>query len=101
MPEDVKDVFGHAIDLAPRRAAFATYSSGAKDGEKKLLSARSESGTKSVKKDGNFEDEIGTTVKGVAFREAPRHETYGTVAVFEDLYGNAWDLIQPAAEPSA
>ncbi|HJU39864.1 MAG TPA: VOC family protein [Tahibacter sp.] len=31
---------------------------------------------------------------GVAFREAPRHEAYGTVAVFEDLYGNAWDLLQ-------
>ncbi|MEV7396939.1 VOC family protein [Aeromicrobium sp. NPDC092404] len=33
---------------------------------------------------------------GVAFREEPRHEAYGSVAVFEDLYGNAWDLIQPA-----
>ncbi|MGN6091142.1 MAG: VOC family protein [Luteibacter jiangsuensis] len=33
---------------------------------------------------------------GVHFREEPRHEPYGTVAVFEDLYGNAWDLIQPA-----
>jgi catechol 2,3-dioxygenase-like lactoylglutathione lyase family enzyme len=32
---------------------------------------------------------------GVAFREIPRHEAYGTVAVFEDLYGNGWDLIQP------
>jgi hypothetical protein len=32
---------------------------------------------------------------GVHFREEPRHETYGSVAVFEDLYGNAWDLIQP------
>ena len=32
---------------------------------------------------------------GVRFREEPRHETYGSVAVFEDLYGNAWDLIQP------
>ena len=32
---------------------------------------------------------------GVRFREDPRHEPYGTVAVFEDLYGNAWDLIQP------
>ena len=31
---------------------------------------------------------------GVHFREAPRHEPYGTVAVFEDLYGNPWDLIQ-------
>lgn len=33
---------------------------------------------------------------GVTFHEAPRHEPYGTVAVFEDLYGNRWDLIQPA-----
>lgn len=32
---------------------------------------------------------------GVRFREAPRHEPYGMVAVFEDLYGNAWDLIEP------
>lgn len=33
--------------------------------------------------------------KGVRFLEAPRHEAYGTVAVFADLYGNKWDLIQP------
>jgi catechol 2,3-dioxygenase-like lactoylglutathione lyase family enzyme len=33
---------------------------------------------------------------GVKFREQPRHEVYGTVAVFEDLYGAPWDLIQPA-----
>lgn len=33
--------------------------------------------------------------RGVKFHEAPRHETYGSVAVFEDLYGNKWDLIQP------
>jgi len=32
--------------------------------------------------------------KGVQFIEDPRTETYGTVAVFEDLYGNLWDLIQ-------
>ncbi len=34
--------------------------------------------------------------EGVRFREAPRSEPYGKVAVFEDLYGNAWDLIGPA-----
>ena len=34
--------------------------------------------------------------RGVKFREQPRHEVYGTVAVFEDLYGAPWDLIQPA-----
>jgi catechol 2,3-dioxygenase-like lactoylglutathione lyase family enzyme len=33
---------------------------------------------------------------GVHFREEPRHEPYGTVVVFDDLYGNGWDLIQPA-----
>ena len=33
--------------------------------------------------------------RGVRFAEAPRHEDYGTVAVFEDLYGNRWDLLQP------
>jgi catechol 2,3-dioxygenase-like lactoylglutathione lyase family enzyme len=32
--------------------------------------------------------------EGVHFRESPREEAYGTVAVFEDLYGNAWDLLQ-------
>lgn len=32
---------------------------------------------------------------GVRFCEAPRHEDYGTVVVFEDLYGNRWDLIEP------
>ena len=31
---------------------------------------------------------------GVRFNEQPREESYGVVAVFEDLYGNNWDLIQ-------
>jgi len=31
---------------------------------------------------------------GVHFVEEPRYETYGTVVVFEDLYGNRWDLIE-------
>ncbi len=33
---------------------------------------------------------------GVAFDEKPRAEDYGQVAVFRDLYGNRWDLIEPA-----
>ncbi|HVW21512.1 MAG TPA: VOC family protein [Opitutaceae bacterium] len=36
---------------------------------------------------------------GVRFREEPRNEPYGRVAVFEDLYGNKWDLIQPSSVP--
>ncbi|WP_018184222.1 VOC family protein [Kaistia granuli] len=35
--------------------------------------------------------------RGVTFLEAPRQERYGLVAVFEDLYGNKWDLLQPTA----
>ena len=37
-------------------------------------------------------------VKGVRFREAPRRESYGKVCVFEDLYGNLWDLIEPTVD---
>lgn len=35
------------------------------------------------------------SARGVIFLEEPRHEAYGSVAVFADLYGNKWDLIQP------
>ncbi|MEO0866323.1 MAG: VOC family protein [Pseudomonadota bacterium] len=38
---------------------------------------------------------------GVTFEEDPRHEPYGTVAVFRDLFGNRWDLIEPAARADA
>ena len=34
------------------------------------------------------------TSKGVEFVRAPKTEPYGTVAVFKDLYGNLWDLVQ-------
>jgi catechol 2,3-dioxygenase-like lactoylglutathione lyase family enzyme len=39
-------------------------------------------------------DHAAYTARGVHFVEPPRHESYGTVAVFEDLHGNRWDLIQ-------
>ena len=41
-------------------------------------------------------DHAAFTAAGVRFLEAPRREPYGRVAVFEDLYGTRWDLIQPA-----
>lgn len=34
--------------------------------------------------------------RGVVFVREPKDEPYGTVAVFKDLYGNLWDLLQPA-----
>ncbi|GAA0879339.1 VOC family protein [Algoriphagus jejuensis] len=35
------------------------------------------------------------TSRGVEFLREPSKETYGTVSVFKDLYGNLWDLIEP------
>ena len=44
----------------------------------------------------NFQrDHARMIAAGVKFNEPPRHEPYGTVAVFQDLYGNFWDLIEP------
>ncbi|USD42788.1 VOC family protein [Vibrio sp. SCSIO 43135] len=34
------------------------------------------------------------TAKGITFNEQPREEEYGIVVVFEDLYGNKWDLLE-------
>jgi catechol 2,3-dioxygenase-like lactoylglutathione lyase family enzyme len=39
-------------------------------------------------------DHAAYTARGVQFVEPPRLEPYGCVAVFEDIYGNQWDLIQ-------
>jgi hypothetical protein len=36
------------------------------------------------------------TGRGIEFMGPPREEVYGIVAVFRDLYGNLWDLLQPA-----
>lgn len=45
---------------------------------------------------GDFRAVHARLIKGGAlFEEQPRYEPYGTVAVFRDLYGNRWDLIEP------
>jgi catechol 2,3-dioxygenase-like lactoylglutathione lyase family enzyme len=45
-------------------------------------------------------DQARMKAEGVTFLESPRQEAYGIVAVFEDLYGNRWDLIQPRSSAS-
>lgn len=46
----------------------------------------------------SFEDKrAAMEAAGVRFEEATRIEPYGKVAVFRDLYGNRWDLLEPAA----
>jgi catechol 2,3-dioxygenase-like lactoylglutathione lyase family enzyme len=47
----------------------------------------------------NFaQDHAHMMAAGVEFKEPQRHEPYGIVAVFADLYGNLWDLIEPKAK---
>lgn len=42
-----------------------------------------------------WRDHAAYVARGVEFVEAPREESYATVAVFKDRYGNRWDLIEP------
>lgn len=44
-----------------------------------------------------WRDYIEMTRNGIHFIREPKEEPYGTVAVFEDLYGNLWDLVQMKA----
>ena len=69
------------------------------DGEKQEASVGNQTGGRVgffLQTDNFDRDFAEWTARGVVFREQPRHEVYGTVAVFEDVYGNTWDLIQPA-----
>lgn len=38
--------------------------------------------------------------RGVTFEETPRHEAYGSVAVWRDPFGNRWDLLGPRSKTS-
>ena len=49
-----------------------------------------------LRTDDFWRDYEAMTAKGVRFIRPPAEQPYGTVAVFEDLYGNLWDLIGPA-----
>jgi catechol 2,3-dioxygenase-like lactoylglutathione lyase family enzyme len=49
-----------------------------------------------LKTDDFARDHAAWVARGVVFEEEPRHEIYGTVAVFRDPFGNRWDLIQHA-----
>ena len=46
-----------------------------------------------------WQDYRAMAARGVKFLETPREESHGTVAVFEDLYGNKWDLLRLGPSP--
>ena len=39
--------------------------------------------------------------QGIAFVREPKNEPYGTVAVFQDLYGNLWDFLEPTEQQTS
>jgi catechol 2,3-dioxygenase-like lactoylglutathione lyase family enzyme len=47
-----------------------------------------------------WRDYHGYRQKGVVFVREPKSERYGLVAVFRDLYGNLWDLVEPLPGPA-
>ncbi len=82
-------------------------------GGARLLLARAEGATQSaavgnqaggrvflfLETDDFARDHSAMCAAGVEFEEAPRHEPYGTVAVWRDPFGNRWDLVGPNAAP--
>lgn len=48
-----------------------------------------------LRTDDFWRDYRALTARGVEFVREPKEEKYGTAAVFKDLYGNLWDLVQP------
>ncbi|HZX77360.1 VOC family protein [Lysobacter sp.] len=87
------------VRVAPKGAETALLLAQA-DGEAQRASVGRQTGGRVgffLHTDDFARDHATMQAKGVRFLEAPRHESYGTVAVFEDLYGNRWDLLEPKA----
>ena len=93
------------VVVAPSRAAGAKLVIAKADGERQRAAIGEAADGRVayfLETDDFFRDYEGFAARGVKFLEAPRREPYGTVAVFEDLYGNRWDLIEPIrSEPPA
>ena len=86
------------VVVAPQGAANGLLLARA-DGDRQRKAVGDQSGGRVflfLQTDDFARDYLAYTQEGVRFIEMPRYEPYGTVAVFEDAYGNRWDLIQPA-----
>ncbi|MCS4243876.1 catechol 2,3-dioxygenase-like lactoylglutathione lyase family enzyme [Rhizobium sp. BIGb0125] len=73
------------------------------DGDEQMLAIGNQTGGRVgffLNTDDFARDHAVMLAKGVHFLEQPRHEIYGSVAVFEDLYGNRWDLLEPSHSPT-
>lgn len=87
------------VVVAPRDAASGLLLARA-DGDRQRKAIGDQSGGRVflfLETDDFARDHFAYTQRGVRFIEAPRHEPYGIVAVFEDVYGNRWDLVEMAS----
>ena len=92
--------------LAPGKRWVLVAPTGSSECSLLLAKAKNESELKSVgqqsggrvflflQTDDFWRDYRAFAARGVRFCEEPREESYGTVVVFEDFYGNRWDLLQ-------
>jgi catechol 2,3-dioxygenase-like lactoylglutathione lyase family enzyme len=86
------------VTLSPGASGGAQLLLAKADGERQLERVGDQAGGRVflfLETDDFSHDHAAMLEKGVVFKEAPRSEAYGTVAVFCDLYGNLWDLIEP------
>ena len=85
--------------VAPRGAQTAILLARAVDDEQRAAIGRQTGGRVGffLHTDDFARDHASMLAHGVRFLEEPRHEPYGTVAVFEDLHGNRWDLLERPA----
>jgi catechol 2,3-dioxygenase-like lactoylglutathione lyase family enzyme len=84
--------------VAPPRGTGAQLLLARADGEAQLARVGDQTGGRVgffLETDDFARDHAAFRAHGVRFLEEPRDEPYGIVAVFEDLYGNKWDLIEP------
>lgn len=80
---------------APAGASHLLLAQAKNEAENKAIGAQSGGRVSFFLHTDDFERDYATfTAHGVRFLESPRHESYGTVAVFIDLYGNKWDLLE-------
>lgn len=87
------------VVVAPKGASGATLLLARADNEAQTRAIGNQTGGRVgffLETDDFARDHAAFLANGVRFLEAPRREAYGTVAVFVDLYGNRWDLIEPA-----
>lgn len=88
---------GHWVVVGPKDSASAglLLAEAASEEEKALVGRQAGERVFLILNSSDFQDDFAhLQASGVRFAEAPRDEPYGTVAIFLDLCGNRWDLIQ-------